>query len=110
MRIVLTIGLVVALAGCESIAIGQNARARHVGDDVCLPASSTAGATPPGAAAGCRSLDGDAPGWQQAWDLHLCGPCNFAYDATTTARERASGHGTDCCYVATSPPPPTPPS
>jgi len=90
---------IVASAACQE-------RARQVGHGVCLPASRTGGATPSGAASGCRSIETGGPAWDEVWEMHLCGPCRFAYDAVQTARQRQAGHADACCYEALSPPPP----
>jgi hypothetical protein len=95
-------------AGCVSEANAQAHRARSVDGCACVLASRTTREAPRGAAAGCRSLDSDAPAWSEAWDLHLCGPCNFSYDDAVTRRVRAAGHADECCYRARSPGPPMP--
>lgn len=103
--------VVLFLSACVPQASGQTApRARTVGEDVCLDASATRGTAPAGAATGCLGLDLESPGWNAAYELHLCGPCNFSYDDATTRRERSTaGHAHDCCYHARSPGPPLPP-
>lgn len=102
--------LLLLATGCAASASGQAPRARQVGHAVCLPAALTSGSAPSGAASGCRAIETSSPGWDDAWNLHLCGPCNFAYDDATTRRERAAGDATACCYEASSPPPPPLPS
>lgn len=107
MRILL-VAFLALLGGCASAASGQATGARRVDERACVAAARTDGDTPAGAAAGCRSITVTSPAWSDVWDLHLCGPCNFAYDDATTRRERAAGHATDCCYVGRSPGPPLP--
>jgi len=97
-----------AAAGCVAPGAAQPPSARRVGEDVCLAASRTSGDATAGAATGCMSLSVDSPGWNDAYELHLCGPCAFSYDDAATRRERANGHAHDCCYHARSPGPPVP--
>lgn len=107
--LVTSIFLAAASVGCVAPGAAQHTSARSVGDDVCLDASRTSGDAPAGAATGCMGLSVDSPGWNEAFDLHVCGPCAFTYDDAATRRERASGHAHDCCYHARSPSPPVPP-
>lgn len=84
------IGAALLFAGCSSLALGQAEGARAVGRAACVPASRTSGPIPAGAAPGCRSLEPEAPAWQSAWDLHMCGPW---IRRTVTPRRQTAARG-----------------